>query len=205
MSVSSGEAQRERVRRPSRGQVRQRLLDAAAEVLVTHGYGAASVDTITAAAGLSRGALYSNFADKEDLYLTLLDELERAQVAVLAELHEDDLSIDEFLARVAARLPTSGNTRSHLVLQTELWLLGTRNDAVRARLASIQNRTIEAIASILPDDLPLPPREVAAVVTALGDGLSMQRATDPSLRDGLLVEVLRLLAAMVGIDSAQSS
>jgi AcrR family transcriptional regulator len=204
MSVSSDVVRPERIRRPSRREVRQRLLDAAAEVLVTHGYGAASVDTITAAAGLSRGALYSNFADKEDLYLTLLDELEQAQVAALAELHEADLSIDEFLNRVAARIPTSGNTRSHLILQTELWLLGTRNDAVRDRLASIQKQTIGAIASIIPDNLPLPPREIGAVVSALGDGLSMQRATDPSLRDGLLVEVLRLMAAMVGIDTHSS-
>jgi AcrR family transcriptional regulator len=204
MSVSSP-VRLERVRRPSRHEVRQRLLDAAAEVLVSHGYGAASVDTITAAAGLSRGALYSNFADKEDLYLTLLDELERAQVAALAELHDDGVGIHEYLTRVAGHLPTSGDPRAHLVLQTELWLLGTRNEAVRKRLASIQERTNEAIASIVPSDLALTPREVGAVVSALGDGLSMQRATDPSaLRDGFLVDVLRLMASTVGIDADRS-
>jgi AcrR family transcriptional regulator len=187
------------VRRPSRDDVRRRLLDAARAALVTHGYGAASVDTITEAAGLSRGALYSNFADKEDLYLTLLDEMEHEQIRSIAALHEHDLSPADLVTRVAIRTPAPNqDPRTQLILQTELWLAGTRNPKIRDRLVAIQRRTVDAIASVLDGDhLGLTPREIGLAVNALADGLLMQRITDPrSQRDGLLLRVLAGLAAV---------
>lgn len=203
MSVSSATALRPtRTRRPKRDEVRQRLLEAAKGVLVSHGYGAASVDTITEAAGLSRGALYSNFVDKEDLYICLLDTLERAQVDEMAALYDKHQSIDQFLTRVANRgAAPNRDPRGHLILQTELWLLGTRNEKVRERLAAIQRRTIEAIATVVEGTvLGFTSHEWAAVVFALGDGLMMQRVTDPaSLQDDLLIDLLRSLASLAGI------
>src|SRR5580692_1115506 len=51
---------------------RERLLAAAERVLVGHGYGGASIDLITAEAGYSKGAIYSNFESKEAVFLELL-------------------------------------------------------------------------------------------------------------------------------------
>ena len=208
MPVSTSGTQRpERIRRPSRAEVRRRLLDAAAEVLVSHGYGSASIDTITSAAGLSRGALYSNFADKEDLYLSLLAELERDQVHELAELYDEQGGVDQFLARISSRPPAlRHDSRTHLILQTELWLLGTRNPRVRERVASIQRRTIDTIAAVVEGTPPgFTPHEIGAVVSALGDGLMMLRITDPeSLREGVVFDVLRALASLTGIDEADA-
>jgi AcrR family transcriptional regulator len=198
MSASNGFAEgRGRVRRPSREEVRRRLLDAARHALVQYGYGAASVDTITELAGLSRGALYSNFVDKDDLYLTLLDELEREQVESVAALHQTGVSAADLVARVAGRtVPPGSDPRTQLILQTELWLVGTRNDAVRERLAAIQRRTVDAIASTLHGDhLGLSPQEIGLVVNAIADGLLAQRITDPHAQsDGLLLRALSALA-----------
>lgn len=191
-----------RVKRPSREEVRRRLLDAAAEVLVTHGYGAASVEVITEAAGLSRGALYSNFADKDDLYLDLLDEIERNQIAELAAIFEEHQDLGRFLERLAARGRAGvHDSRSHVILHTELWLLAMRNPEVRERLATIHRRGIEAIATLVRDaDIDLSPDEIAATVAAVSDGLLMQRLLDPdSVREGLHVDVLRTLAALTGL------
>lgn len=199
MSASNAPSavRRERVRRPSRDEVRRRLLDAARVALVQHGYGAASVDTITEIAGLSRGALYSNFADKDDLYLTLLDEFEREQIASIAALHDVDATPADLIARAAGRaVPAGSDARMQLILQTELWLVGTRNEAVRKRLATIQRRTVDAIASTLSGDhLGLSPKEIGLVVNAIADGLLSQRITDPrSQGDGLLIRVLAAFA-----------
>lgn len=196
-------SRRERVPRPSRDEVRQRLLDAAAEVLVSHGFGAASVDTITAAAGLSRGALYSNFADKEELYLTLLAQMEAAQVAELSALYDEESGVETFLARIAARTPRAeDDPRNVLILQTELWLLGTRDERVRKRLASIQRRTVDAIASVIGSPaLGLTPHEIGVVVLAVCDGLTAQRVTDPSaVRSSLLFDALKAIALVGGVD-----
>ncbi len=61
--------------RRSRAQQReltcQRILDAATEVFAEHGYAGASIDAITARAGYSRGAFYSNFTDKTELLIRL--------------------------------------------------------------------------------------------------------------------------------------
>src|SRR5580693_6502408 len=51
---------------------RERLLAAAERVLAGHGYGGASIDLITAEAGYSKGAIYSNFESKEAVFLELL-------------------------------------------------------------------------------------------------------------------------------------
>ena len=44
---------------------RARLLAAAERVIDCHRYGGASIDLITAEAGYSKGAIYSNFKSKE--------------------------------------------------------------------------------------------------------------------------------------------
>ena len=64
-----------------REQTREQVLDAAARVFAKRGFHATSLDAIAEEAGFSRGAVYYNFADKEELFLELLDRrcAERAQ------------------------------------------------------------------------------------------------------------------------------
>ncbi len=51
-----------------------RVFAAAAEVCASRGIGAATIEQITDAAGLSRGAFCSNFADRDDLLASMLDD-----------------------------------------------------------------------------------------------------------------------------------
>src|SRR5258708_7237284 len=60
--------------RPTRAETRQRLFEAAAQVFQEQGIGAASIDAIAEAAGLTRGALYSNFANKDELIVAMLED-----------------------------------------------------------------------------------------------------------------------------------
>ena len=55
-----------------REETRDRLLDAAADVFNRLGYHGASLDAVAEAAGYTKGAVYSNFATKADLFLALL-------------------------------------------------------------------------------------------------------------------------------------
>ena len=63
-----------RTRRPTRSEVRRRLLDAALEVFAEHGFDTANLDQVAAAAGLTKGAIYSNFAGKDDLFYAMMSE-----------------------------------------------------------------------------------------------------------------------------------
>src|SRR5438046_4116689 len=53
---------------------RARVLDAAAKLFARRGFDGVSLDEVAAAAGFSKGAVYSNFESKEELLLTLLVE-----------------------------------------------------------------------------------------------------------------------------------
>src|SRR6266704_4728198 len=53
---------------------RARILQAARNVFARHGYHGATIGEIADEAGLSNGAVYYNFANKEDLFLALLDQ-----------------------------------------------------------------------------------------------------------------------------------
>src|SRR5437763_2071325 len=75
---------------------RELVLTAAARVFAERGFHATSLDAIAEEAGFSRGAVYYNFADKEELFLELLDRrcAERAPDlrAVFAGSPEDDVA-----------------------------------------------------------------------------------------------------------------
>src|SRR5438876_3817962 len=67
-------------------QTRARLLAAAERVFARRGYYAATLDEIAAEAGFTKGALYYNFASKEELFLALLDQHIESRIALLHEL-----------------------------------------------------------------------------------------------------------------------
>ncbi|HEY7948981.1 MAG TPA: helix-turn-helix domain-containing protein, partial [Acidimicrobiales bacterium] len=54
-----------------RQQTRDHLLAAAAQVFAERGFHGTSLDEVAAVAGFSKGAVYSNFKNKEDLFLAL--------------------------------------------------------------------------------------------------------------------------------------
>ena len=59
---------------------KQKLLDAAAQVFAEEGLDAASVEAICERAGFTRGAFYSNFETKDELFLELAGRVARARV-----------------------------------------------------------------------------------------------------------------------------
>ncbi len=84
-------------RAEQQARTRERLLAAAADAFAEHGFDGASIDDITARAGFSRGAFYSNFADKSDLLVQLceahIDRFARAELpAILAVPEQEQLA-----------------------------------------------------------------------------------------------------------------
>ncbi|MCB9755632.1 MAG: TetR/AcrR family transcriptional regulator [Myxococcales bacterium] len=75
---------------------RRRILDAAAEEFAQHGFDGASYNRIIRAAGVSKGAMYYYFDDKQDLFLTTVED-------TLARGQEAFGSLDSVLAATDAR------------------------------------------------------------------------------------------------------
>ena len=88
-------------RTESRVRTREQVIAAAAEVFTQKGFHGASLEEIAEAAGYSRGAVYSNFNDKTELFLAVRDE----------RMHRRTQQVGELLDRTQAR-PTTSSSRS---------------------------------------------------------------------------------------------
>jgi AcrR family transcriptional regulator len=196
-------------RKQKRAANRQRLLDAARKVFSERGYHEATVEAIAAESGLSNGALYYNFRNKEELFLALFDQRIDARIAavertfgserasgddgggqVMTAAMEGVRDIDdpmewamffEFIAH-AARTPD---------FRREF-----RKRSRRMRTAFA--RAVERQSADLGTDLPLPAEQVGVAIAALSHGLAAQRVIDPrAVPDELLGQlVLYLLRGM---------
>src|SRR5271165_3793460 len=75
-----------------RQQTRDHLLAAAAEVFAARGFHGASLDEVAAVAGFTKGAVYSNFKNKEDLFLALFKaNYDREMAALRATLEASEM------------------------------------------------------------------------------------------------------------------
>jgi len=96
-------------KKPTRTQVRnrKRILDAALEVFSQHGYRGATLDQISAEAGLSKPNILYYFGGKEDIHVTLLNQLMDAWLAPLREIDPNSVPLDEILRYVQRKLEMS--------------------------------------------------------------------------------------------------
>lgn len=94
------------VKKPSRIQMRNRskILDAALEVFATSGYRGATLDQIAEASGLSKPNMLYYFAGKEEIHVTLLNQLMETWLDPLIEMDAAGEPLDEILKYVHRKL-----------------------------------------------------------------------------------------------------
>jgi AcrR family transcriptional regulator len=203
-----------------RQQTREALLAAAGRVFAARGFHGASLDAIAEDAGVTRGAVYYNFADKEELFLELLDRrcAERAQDlrAVFAETDPGDVDAASRQAQLAAQhaLDAMTGDAEWRALYLEFLAHAARDADFRRAFArrtdqmrSVLEEVVVAQTEPFADTLPLPPEQLAVVIDALGVGLWSHhmlhgaRAVPPDLFSkalALLVEGLAARATTAG-------
>jgi AcrR family transcriptional regulator len=101
---------------------RSALLESAARGLSRNGYGNLNLERVAGEAGYTRGALYHQFRDKEDLVLAVIDwvdETWREEVGRLVEQQSDPLAALIVLARGHARYCRRDVARVAIALRVE--------------------------------------------------------------------------------------
>ena len=164
-------------RQQSQEQTRQRLLDAAIEVFIEKGFARSSVEEIAERAGYSKGAVYSNFASKEQLALAVLDRRIDQQIEVLtAQMPEQ--GDDPMFWINQGETGLEGQWEPLLI---ELWVQGQYDAQLREQLATQRKRILDNIGRILAGGgRPTQQQTDAVIMTlALSSGLAMQYAVDP--------------------------
>jgi AcrR family transcriptional regulator len=124
-------------REDSRDQTTQRLLDAAQKLIAKKGLAATSVEDIAAAAGYSRGAFYSNFNGKSDLFIELLRRDHDHASAEFFALVDDELPLDEFQARARDIYGKLYRDNECFMTWTEARMLSARDAKFRAKLNAL--------------------------------------------------------------------
>lgn len=144
---------RHRGGRPSRAEQvaarRRLLLDAAGTVFRRDGYLAATVDAIAEAAGLTKGAVYSQFTSKADLFLSLLEErvAKRSAHNAAAAAQVSDVESAGALLDMA-RAPAERDPEWRLAL-LEFRVVAARDPELNGRYGRIHDVTIEGISTML--------------------------------------------------------
>jgi AcrR family transcriptional regulator len=189
-----------RQRRTPRAEVRHRILTAAATVFAERGFAAASIDEVAGAAGFTKGAVYSNFGSKDELFFALLDEQIAARTALVSQLSADPPADPADLVRAAgARLTAAmAGNRDWQLLYLEYWLRALRDEPTRRRFVAYRRELVASLTTAVADLLeaagvadPAPARELVLLAIGLSNGLALEELPAPgTVPDGLLGDAL---------------
>jgi AcrR family transcriptional regulator len=176
------------LREQHRAQTRELLLDTASEFFARKGFRATTLNEIAEAVGATTGAVYANFANKEDLFVAVLERHMERQVRFYTTSFagEGDL---------ASRARSGADTWVELVasepayfpLFVEAWRHALDDDAFRERFVRTSRKLVNAIKTMViegfvqqessVDDQTA--ERIALVVFGLANGLAMQKIVDP--------------------------
>jgi len=214
---------RRRLTRPeAQAQTRRELLDAAADVFGEKGFRAASLTDVADRAGYTIGAVYSNFASKDELFRALMRERLLMFERGLAAAFQDDESsartqprsfeerIEQELDRMAAGEDAVPPRWWRLLYEYRAYV--ATDPVARAELADLERRCreiiaahIERFAAAIGSVPPIPAIEIAELSMALTDGLRAAHAEGRSRMtsgEGLRLVIKVLMATSTLIDPA---
>lgn len=182
--------------RPKRADVRARILAAAREAFLRDGYQRANLGEIAATAGFSKGAVYSNFGGKADLFTAVINEHTSTLINTALTSSErlvaaatDPAAIDQVAADVADTVVANAPSltmlmefRSLAAGDPELAAVYTRlrTEQRQNLLADLRRRTAGTAATI---DEP-----AAALILSLVQSLSAEHAVAPDAMPGTLIK-----------------
>jgi AcrR family transcriptional regulator len=193
-----------------REMTRRHLMDAAATVFARDGFHGASLDDVAATAGFTKGAVYSNFKSKEDLFLAVFDDRLVREHDEMEQVLAHPIEVDgltEQLPRVRGVIERTWDDE-WTALYLEFVLYAKRNPEAGEKLAASARRQREATIAMLAaqytnigaaPNFAIPALAILSI--ALFEGLSLGRLADPSaFTQEVLTDALTFLYKSIGVD-----
>jgi AcrR family transcriptional regulator len=192
-----------------REQTRQELISAAEACFVSRGFHASSVDEVAERAGYTKGAVYSNFASKEDLFFAVYERrVEQVLTEVVPGLRQ--AGVEHALDWLAtATIERRDHDDGWLAVFFEFWAHVLRHPELRERFAAIHARFLEPLADgvrqlaadrglALPGDVTA--SQVVLAWNAMEIGMGLERLTQPQTVDEVVARRMGwlLLDAVLG-------
>lgn len=174
-------------REDSKDQTKQRLLDATQKLVAKKGFDATSVEDIAAAAGYTRGAFYSNFDSKHDLFIDLLRREHERVGAEFNALLRDEIPIEEIKVRTRELYSTYCSSSDNFMSWTEARMLGSRDAKFRTKLNALLAEKRDQIAQFIEyfykrtgTPPPVAPPLMALGFMSLIEGVKLFELSSPS-------------------------
>ncbi|MFY9713135.1 MAG: helix-turn-helix domain-containing protein [Microbacterium sp.] len=173
----------------SRENTRARLLEAAAQVFAEVGLDGATVEAVCERAGFTRGAFYSNFESKDELFLMLAGSVAdvrvsavRTRVAELAESGALATGCDP-VELVQQVMDLGGDDRLGVMLMSEIRIRALRDHAFGEAYLVQEREMVSSIAEIITDivaegtfRLRLPAETAARMLMIVWEGMTVRGA-----------------------------
>ena len=190
-------------RTESQARTRQLVLEAGERLFLAQGFGATSLEDIAREAGFSKGAVYSNFAGKTDLFFAIVEaqfvDLSNQLRQAVTEADHDVVSQLAAVGRWYEQFlqVESGWSRS----LPELAAIAAQDDEARQRFTKLLGSVEGSITDLLETQqvnlgirFGLPPASIAALVVSLVVGLTVRSlhdlASPPELFNAALARLL---------------
>jgi AcrR family transcriptional regulator len=164
-------------REQSKELTRMRLIEAAEALFIRKGFDRASVEDISEMAGFTRGAFYSNFADKGQLFLAVID---RHRTKALDDLLQRGFGPAERAAAAREWFSRQWRRKDFIALQMEFSRRAFRDRSVRKHLAELLGQELGTYSTSVGPFLGAPngiagdrPEVVALVLLVLALGLGI--------------------------------
>jgi len=166
-----------------RERTRATLIEAAAKLIGARGYEALSLEAVAESVDMSRGAIYGNFKNREDLLLAVVESRWKPAAPPLkpGATFKQQMRIlgEAIIASIEARERSAVGAASFQVY-------ALTHEKMRKRIVKanreIYRRFAQSMIEIIPEkDLPMPPEQFIRVLHALSDGLLMLRFLTPEL------------------------
>ena len=188
--------------RPSRrGSKRERtraaLIEAAAKVIGEKGWDRTSLDEVARRAGMSRGAIYGNFKDREALFLAVV----QARWTPVGPPVVPGSTFQEHMHAVGKAVAAAGPERRAQALGALSFMLyALTHDGMRTEIEKLNRSLYKHMGARIakrfpPEQLPMEPALLVPALHALGDGLTFLRFLTPHLvTDAVIVAAYDAMA-----------
>lgn len=173
---------RRRPKGDKRERTRAALLEAARALIREKGHEAATLEAVARRAGMTTGAIYGNFRNRDELFVTLGQTY---WAPVKPKIPEGASFAQAMHAFAAATLAAVEERRPVAVGRLTGLAYALKNPRLRARVREITEASYDAGAAWLSrfdrKELPMPPARLVRVIHVLIEGLVIHRILTPEL------------------------
>jgi AcrR family transcriptional regulator len=180
MSKTMSKPRKRLTREESRAQTRATLMAVGRQHFLRYGLGGAVAEKIAEDAGYSRGALYSNFDGKEELFLAVIREEQDRRMEAFHSMFKEEPSAKERLKKMRDAIADVVTDPDWIVLRAEFEAGALRNERIRQTFVEVHRQQVRDAGNLIRSlarsseiHMGIKPNEFIMIILNLTHGLAV--------------------------------